>query len=268
MNTRRLKIALSVPACAAYGFFAYHCMPRKRIIVIQSLMRSGSTLLKALIANSPDVSHLNEAKGLCLPGPETHALRLLNRYLYYGSVHALSRRRVLVLKTPIPFDGRASPVPPSLDARIIILLRHPGPIFHSCKKMSHELRMSRSEREIRTYVRHAGRELVGLTRLPGRRPLVISYEELVSRTTETMSQVFDFIGVEAAHTDTYSMPDSGWRWNRDDGGERIRTLRVRAEAGPVYAPDELLALYDRGIPPEDFDITVKPSGAGSETSPL
>ena len=42
------------------GFFLSHFRKRKKFVLLLSTMRSGSTLLKALLANAPDISHLPE----------------------------------------------------------------------------------------------------------------------------------------------------------------------------------------------------------------
>ena len=44
---------------AAEGVVRYHCMPAKSCILILSPVRSGSTLLKALLGSAADVSHIS-----------------------------------------------------------------------------------------------------------------------------------------------------------------------------------------------------------------
>ena len=70
------------------GFLLYFFYPRKKLVMIVSTMRSGTTLLKALMAEAEDVSNL----------PETKFTRSTNPYLTYYDFFRSSRKKIIVLK--------------------------------------------------------------------------------------------------------------------------------------------------------------------------
>ena len=65
---------------------------KKTLVLLIGSMRSGTTLLKALLAESPDVSHLPEI--------DYRKYRKYNKYRAYCEMYHLSKKRIIILKFP------------------------------------------------------------------------------------------------------------------------------------------------------------------------
>jgi len=100
----------------------------KTIVFIISTMRSGSTLLKSLLANAPDTSHLAEVD--------------FQKYDHTNSwkLKTLSNANILILKKPAPFDQQNYPlIPPVKKQKKIILVRDVYETVESIKTMNRKV---------------------------------------------------------------------------------------------------------------------------------
>ena len=70
--------------------FVYHVLPPKTVVLIMCSMRSGSTLLKALLAEADDVSHLPEVN---------YKEYSSNTYSFYSQAYFLSKKKNHRIKT-------------------------------------------------------------------------------------------------------------------------------------------------------------------------
>ena len=69
----------------------------------------------------------------------------------------------------------------------------------------------------------------------------IGYEDLVSGPIEWTGKLFRFLGSERSDgTDSYPPPMGyDWKWGTDDGGEKIKSLKVQASRIPQSSLDIL-----------------------------
>lgn len=204
-------------------------------VCIASTMRSGSTLLKALLAVADDVSDLPEVNFQALADADG-----------MERMRALSDRPILVMKRPAWFHEVASypRLPPFPNRKTLLLVRDVYDTTTSLRKM-----VFRKAAPLtgsignRFFVHHywAGvmRRLLELAEAPD--CLVIRYEDLVADPINETARLFRFIGSSRTQgTDTYNPPGYAWRWGRDDGGQIIRSLKVRPPHPPDYRDTALL----------------------------
>jgi len=207
----------------APGSVLYHFFSQKTVCLIVSPMRSGSTLLKALLAEAEDVSNLPEV--------DTWRYKRCNRYAAYHHVHRLAREPIVVLKRPgkpwIPF-------PPSfLHMKVIVLCRDLASVASSVE------RMTASAREVfaRPWTREDSVEywcevyedILRNERLWEHDVRLLRYEDLVADPKATTADLFAFLGSRRREgVDSYQRPrEYDWRWGSDDGGDKIRSLAVQ-----------------------------------------
>lgn len=214
--------------------------PRTMVFLL-SAQRTGSTLLKALLAQADDVSHLPE---MMVSDHGRLGFRL------YRAACSQSNARILVIKGPAPF-GRELQYGdiPWLWRRLgkfIVLYRGLGPFLRSVEgasnsastnyrrfalheRLSHWLNTYRTVLE-RTFLRDP------------RRSHWVSYEELTQHPRQVTQELFRFIGSERREGVTEYGPADGvpWAWGFDDGGERIRSLKVH----PSDVNPDLTGLVD------------------------
>ena len=104
---------------------------QKTIVFIVSTMRSGSTLLKSLLATAPDISHLPETDFSKYHGKRSWRLK------------TLSSDPIIVVKKPASFDDENYPQLPQLPrTKTIILIRDAYESVRSLKKMVDEVSVS------------------------------------------------------------------------------------------------------------------------------
>lgn len=190
-----------------------------------SAQRSGSTLLKALLAVAPDVSHLSEVP--------------FHRYGRFNSwqLKSLADERILVLKKPSWPDEHDYPsIPPVGDHRIIVLIRHPYETLVSTGKMYESLEpdfWSRWSYEsmlydywLPTYERMIAR---GVPDLPN--SFTVRYEDLTAHPKQETRRLFEFIQSSRIDgTETYERLSKGWAYKQDDGSPVIKSLKVQSRA--------------------------------------
>ncbi len=199
----------------------------KTYVFILSTMRSGSTLLKALLAEAPDVSNIPEFN-----------FHKIKEAKHIRQLHKLSDHPILVLKKPAWFQEAYNypKVPRVKNWRIIVLTRDVHHVVSSIRKMSfggiepvfpgfidHWFANEYWSRVYRRIHRKFGpqRNLPNVT--------WIRYEDLITDPLSETKRLFEFIGSEKTEgTNRYSEPeDYNWRWGSDDGGPTIQTLQVQ-----------------------------------------
>ncbi len=197
----------------------------KTAVFILSTMRSGSTLLKALLAEAPDVSNL----------PEVDFQKLRRRDVRQ-KLSELAPEPIVVLKRPAWFHEASSypKLPPVGNRKFIVLTRDVHHNVASIRKMVFRTWAS----HIPDWVDHWFGEgyWARVYRLLHNRfedgdPNVtwLRYEDLVAEPIRETKRLFDFMGSRQEHgIDSYSPPDGyEWKWGSDDGGPKIQSLRVQ-----------------------------------------
>lgn len=196
----------------------------KTIVVIISAMRSGSTLLKALLAMAPDVSSL----------PETD-FQAFNGYNKW-KLNTLASEPIIVLKKPAFYTELATyPIIPKIqNIKKIILVRGVYDTVSSLKvrnkvKFPEQPKMMENHFLVNEYWCKTYASIINNPGLNDEDTLIIKYEDLTSKPIEITKKLFSFIDSrQTIGIDTYQ-PAKGykWQWGRDDGGEVIKSLKVQ-----------------------------------------
>ncbi len=215
------------------GFLTFHLFPKRKVILIVSPMRTGSTLLKALLAEAPDVSSL--------PEMSINFIFKDNQYLNYWKIFRRSDKGIVVLKKPLSPEFTeyklGSMIPDKDSIKVIVLCRNVMDTVKSLLRMTKDRSLdpisqgSYKEYSVTDWVQYwckAYQSILTNKELMERRVTFVKYEELISRPKEVTSRLFQFIGSKQKRgVDTYKHPSTyDWRWGNDDGGSLIRTLRV------------------------------------------
>jgi hypothetical protein len=208
----------------------------RQLVLIASTMRSGSTLLKALLAFAPDVSDLNEVNFQKYAGANPRL----------DQMWELAPQRILVLKRPAWYhETKTYPRLPGLaNRRVILLVRDVYPTVESLRRMSLGWLAGASRQRLdrwlaQAYWKPVTERLLALSRQSPEQMRLVRYEDLVERPQQKTLELFRFIGsVQSVGTDTYSVPARGrWRWGIDDNSPKIRSLRVQPpKSGAITNP--------------------------------
>lgn len=200
------------------GLFVYHVLPPKTIVLIMGSMRSGSTLLKALLAEADDVSHLPEVN---------YRKYSSNTYNFYRSAYRLSKKRIIVLKRPMMY---IKPLSPTSDRiKIIVLVRDVYDVVMSLVKMHQDMGLKeRGERELVKYWCDTYEGIVNSAATIHQDICFVRYEDLIRNPKDVTKKLFAFIDSKKREgVDSYTKSkDFEWKWRTDDGGEKIKELRV------------------------------------------
>lgn len=199
------------------GAIIYYTQPKKQFIIIASAMRSGSTLLKALLAQAPEIEQLSEQR-FQLPQ---------NFFTVYGRLARLSKYPYILLKHPANFqDYQTYPILPKVPYKMIILVRNPLDTLISVRKMQEVQQEPKSVADLLHYWKVVHQRLV---KLSGPNVRLIRYEDLVTQPESTTKELFAFIGSTLQEgVSTYKNPNkSHWEWGKDDGGEVIKKMEVQ-----------------------------------------
>lgn len=205
----------------------------KQVALILSTMRSGSTLLKALLSAPDDVANL----------PETDFQKFRSADAA-SRVAALAREPIIVLKRPAWFhETQTYPKLPNLPgARRVILTRDAHANTLSLRKMVF--------RRLEPYAPAAANAWLArrywapvYTSLLERFPhsdlssFWIRYEDLVADPVRWTARLFEFIGSRQREgIDAYPKPGGyEWKWGTDDGGQKIKSLKVQPNPIPAAA---------------------------------
>jgi hypothetical protein len=198
-------------------------------VFIASTMRSGSTLLKALLAVAEDVSDIPEFN-----------FQSLSEHDGMERVQTLSDKPIVVMKRPAWFHEAATyPRLPQLPNRkTILLVRDVYETVVSLRKMvfrkAAPLTGSIGNRFL---VHHYWSGVMKRLLIQRDMPdcMMIRYEDLVANPVDQTAKLFQFIGSSrTAGTDTYNPPGYDWKWGRDDGGQVIQSLKVRPPKPAQY----------------------------------
>lgn len=230
---RRITVRSLIPeatkkwAYTMLGIFVYYLCPRKRIVLIMSAMRSGSTLLKSLLAEGPDVSMLDEFNFI------TYADS--NRFHFYFKVFVQSRKRIIVLKQPYnnaKKDSSKYGRVPIKGVKKIILYRDPFAALCSLSSLPN----SRNIKPVEYWIDSYESILLNIKEeeIYNGDVAVVKYEDLVEKPEDTTMYLFKFIGsVKNKGVDSYT----NWKWkpDRDDTSKMIKSLKV--QSGRMYHPD-------------------------------
>ena len=206
------------------GCFFYLLHPKKTVVFIASAQRSGSTLLKALLAEAPDVSHLPEIPPTRYPS---------NRFSFYGRVCRLSPKQIIILKYPAPLYSQDYPPYYLDDMKYVILFRTPCCVVQSLMKIRefpwsqhppHWNKDDYFDYWIRTY-----EALLCKLPLDRKSTCFVSYENLTENPRDLTRRLFSFIGsVHQEGVESYTPPSTfSWTWGSDDVGDKINSLRVQ-----------------------------------------
>lgn len=218
-------------AYTVLGWLARGRARRRTHVLVLSSMRSGSTLLKSMLGQAPDVSLLDEFNFI------TYANH--NRYFFGWLVSRLSDRRIVVLKKPFnnvagdkPLYGRV-PLPGVLR---IVLWRGPYETLLSLKAMQRKYGYRVfGDAECVDYWCDTYEAIFANTDT-ARDTLAVRYEDLTRRPAEVTRAIFAFIGsAHDAGVERYEAHD--WKKGRDDDSDKIRSGAVQEARAADPAAD-------------------------------
>lgn len=214
-------------------------------------MRSGSTLLKALLGHAEDVSHIAEVK----------YRKLGNSFYYvYRQVYSLAPQRILVLKQPAKLDLSSDRFHfKRRDVKVIVLIRSPIDVVNSIKRTASESKFFSRKveiyetREFYEYWYVTYRDILEDISSAPSRAYIVFYEDLVENPVAVTEKLFRFIGSrQSKGVADYTEPDSGaWKWGTDDGSKLIASGSVRRKtANSENGISISHAIQEQGVPPE------------------
>jgi len=218
------------------GYWTYHFAPRKKIVVVLSSMRSGSTLLKSLMGQAQDVSLLDEFHFI----PYANH----NKYFFYQLVAGLSDKPIVVLKKPfnnvtehLPLYGKT----PLADVLTIVLYRHPYETLLSLKAIQRRKNYSIFSNEECIKYWCDTYEAIFNNVDTSRDTLFVQYEKLTSQPAEQTRRIFEFIG-STQRGGVQGYGEYAWQSGQDDDSDKIRSGSIhKAESAMPEADPQLYA---------------------------
>jgi len=215
------------------GFFLRLFFPHKTLILIHSSMRSGSTLLKALLGTAPDVSHIGEYK---------YKKEFFYKYHLYLCSYFLSKKRIIVLKDPMGYRAAKIKykIPKTSFIKNIVIVRDVYETATSLVHMNKEVNIAKTKEEVVNYWCGAYENILRCLELSKKNTYTIRYEDLLRNPEDITKKLFNFIG--SCQTTGVSSYRSygGWEWNKDDGGEKIKSLKVKKPNNFIRNDSELI----------------------------
>lgn len=214
-----------------------------QIVCVASTMRSGSTLLKALLAEADDVSNL----------PEKDFQKFHRQPDAATVIQALDDHPIVVLKRPGWYNeiGRYPRLPNVEGLKTIVLIRDVYDTVESLRKMTFRKLAPWVGRFVdgwlaKRYWLGMTQELLNLYQQNGRDTHLVRYEDLTSNPIEETKKLFGFVGSSQTEgVDTYSKPDDfRWRWGSDDNSENIKSLKVQARPRRSQTNERLLQIME------------------------
>lgn len=195
------------------------------IAIIASTMRSGSTLMKALLAEADDVINL----------PETNFQKqaVVDRIL---KQHTEDQPPIKVLKKPCWYqETKTYPrLPQCENLKVIALVRDMYDTVTSLRKMTFRWLAGMAAPVVtswlaRSYWVRVTRSLIHMAEDRPGDICLVRYEDVVARPIEVTASLYKFIGSEReSGTKSYSAPEGySWKWGSDDGSQNIRSLEVQ-----------------------------------------
>lgn len=199
----------------------------KTFVFIVCTMRSGSTLLKSLLANAPDISYL----------PEVDFQKYCDQPAV--KIKILSVKRIIILKKPANFEQSDYPLIPRFkNAKVIVLVRDVHDNVLSVQKMLKEIFPNLSkdwplEKLVDIYWYNTYKNILNKTESLERH--FVKYEDLISQAENETQRIFQFIGSKQAKgVSSYQAPETySWQWGKDDGGELIKSLHVNTNVKTI-----------------------------------
>ena len=206
-------------------------------------MRSGSTLLKALIAEADDVLNL----------PETNFQKqsVVDRIL---AQHESETPPIKVLKKPCWYqETRTYPKLPNCDRlKVVALVRDVYDTVVSLRKMTFRFFAGIASPLVtswlaKTYWSRVTQSLIELANDNSELVRLVRYEDLVANPIEETKALYQFVGSQrTAGTKSYSAPDGyKWRWGSDDGSPNIRSLEVQPPREKIRDEKRILRLMEQ-----------------------
>lgn len=208
-------------------FLFYINHPKKTIVIVLSSMRSGSTLLKALLAECEDVSHLPEVD-------YRKYFRSNNKYSFYKAVYKLSQKRIICLKAPHWFKDsfRTRRFPKLPEVKIIVLTRDVTGVVQSLKERHKNTEFKNySSQNLLDYWCNTYENILESVQNINLDICYIRYEDLISAPMENTARLFCFIGSSRiSGVDSYNAPkDFTFQYHLGDGSEKIKSLKVQKQ---------------------------------------
>ncbi len=204
------------------GFILFYTN-RKQIVLILSSMRCGSTLFKALLAEAPQIDHLNE-KSFHHSG---------NRYELYYKFHRLAASPIVLIKRPsFLFNYQSYPKLPNLPLKVIVLVRNPLDTIRSIQDMMEKRQKSqKSIQQLIDYWLGTYQNILSRVEQQGAPHHWVRYVDLIAQPEKVTKRVFEFLDLpQQPGVHSYRKPLSGeWSWGKDDGGEKIKSLKIIKE---------------------------------------
>lgn len=178
-------------------------------------MRSGSTLLKALLATNSEISDIAE--------------------VHFSMIHNIaSDKPFIVVKCPAYYNELDYPVLPKVEARKLLLIRNPYDTVMSLKRMNIATNVPtgsslHNEIVLLSYWVCIYQNLINKFLFSSPEVSIIRYEDLAANSMEQTQKIFTFIGVnDTKGATSYNLPKNyKWKWGNDDGGDMIKTLKVQ-----------------------------------------
>ncbi len=198
----------------------------KTFVVVPSTMRSGSTLLKALLAEADDVSNL----------PEINFQRFRNPVRAARKIARLDPRPIIVLKRPAWFHETATypRLPPVAPLKAIVLVRDAYPTVLSVRRMllgrlASWLGRVANGLLVDRYWAPVTERLLAVAESLGDDARLVRYEDLAREPSRVTRELFAFMGSRCERgVDSYRAPeDFDWTWGTDDASDRIKSLVVQ-----------------------------------------
>ncbi len=212
------------------------------IVAIASTMRSGSTLLKALLAEADDV--------LNLPERNFQNRQVVAKIL---AQHQPNDPPIKVLKKPAWYqESKRYPTIPTIESvRTIALVRDVYDTVISLRKMTFRSLANLSAPLVtgwlaKSYWANVTQNLVNLARSRPHDVKLIRYEDIVGDPITVTKGLYKFIGSSKEEgTKAYSAPkDYSWRWGSDDGSPNIKTLEVQPPREKSVTESRLLNIME------------------------
>ena len=217
--------------------------PSEKTIALElSTMRSGSTLLKALMAAAPDISSLPETDFQKFQSPDAAS-----------KIAALCDERIVVLKRPAWFNETKSypKLPNASEVKQVILARDVHTSTASLRKMAFRKVEPIIPQFVDNWLANGYWAAVYanlFARFPdnGSTNFWIRYEDLVQDPVQWTCKLFQFLGSDRTEgIDSYPPPSGyDWKWGSDDGGDKIKSLKVQAPKIPQSSLDILERVKD------------------------
>lgn len=211
----------------------------KTIAVIASTMRSGSTLLKALLGEAADISHL----------PEVNFQRYVGKPNAAEEIGKLSPLPIVLLKKPAwYFEVSSYPTLPDVEnLKVIVLVRDCYETVRSLRRMTFGplagmMAAFSNGYFVKNYWAGVTANLLAISQKLGKQAHLIRYEDVLAQPIENTKAIYEFLGSsETDGIDSYSPPKKfRWSWGTDDASDRIRSLQVQAPRDHGYADKKLL----------------------------